>query len=111
MRPKCLILIIVCLLLPLAVAAQNKGRANHTLFGGKSGPVEFPHHQHQTLVGDCMACHDAFPQKAGILDALKKKGTLKKKQVMNKICLKCHRRLKKAGKAAGPTKCTGCHIK
>ena len=73
--------------------------------------VQFPHHMHQAAVADCMTCHDAFPQKAGSLDSLKKKGTLKKKQVMNKTCLKCHRGLKKAGQPAGPTRCNGCHKK
>jgi hypothetical protein len=31
--------------------------------------------------------------------------------VMNKTCLKCHRNLKKAGKAYGPVSCSKCHTK
>jgi hypothetical protein len=40
-----------------------------------------------------------------------KNGIIKKKQLMTKTCLKCHRDNKKAGKAYGPVKCSGCHIK
>ncbi|WP_413837302.1 cytochrome c3 family protein [Desulfobacula sp.] len=47
----------------------------------------------------------------GALTKSKKTGVLKKKQVMNKTCLKCHRNNKKTGKAYGPVKCSGCHIK
>ncbi|MCG8566286.1 MAG: cytochrome c family protein [Desulfobacterales bacterium] len=111
MKPLQLFLVILCILLPLTVAAKNAGQAQHTLYGGKSGQVPFPHHQHQSMISDCMTCHAAFPQEAGSLDSLKKQGSLKKKQVMNKTCLKCHRSLKKAGKPTGPTKCNGCHIK
>ena len=106
-----LILTLSILVIPALVIAQNAGKSDHSLYGGKKGRVEFPHHQHQAQLGDCDICHANFPQESGSLDALKSRGQLKKKQVMNKTCMACHRSLKKAGKATGPTRCNGCHIK
>ncbi len=34
---------------------------------------------------------------------------LKPKDFFHKSCLKCHKNMKKAGKATGPTSCKGCH--
>ena len=90
---------------------ENKGAAEIKLLGGKRGPVPFPHHQHQDKLGDCDICHSVFPQKAGIIEALKSEGKLKKKHVMNKLCTKCHKQRKKEGIKSGPTTCAKCHIK
>ena len=79
------------------LATQNKGAENIEMYGGKRGPVPFPHHQHQAQLG-------------GIVE-LKAEGKLKKKYVMNKLCTKCHRETKRAGRKSGPTTCTKCHIK
>lgn len=95
----------------LAGANQDKGAENIMLEGGKSGPVPFPHRQHQLVLEDCMICHSIFPQKVGSIEALKAGGELKKKQVMNKHCTACHRKMKKEGKKTGPTTCTSCHVK
>ncbi len=109
------ILILICFAVFAAsttLAIVNKGAEEITLDGGKKGKVEFPHHEHQeALEQKCKTCHDLFPQEPGIINDLKKKGTLKKKQVMNEKCLECHKTRKKAGKDAGPVKCKGCHIK
>ena len=94
-----------------AVADQNHGAKNITLDGGKKGDVDLPHRLHQNVIGDCNACHDLFPKTAGIIKDFKKQEKLKKMQVMNKICIKCHRLKKKAGEKAGPTKCSQCHVK
>ena len=102
--------ILIPMIATLAMA-QNAGKASHSLYGGNKGRVEFPHHQHQTQLGDCGICHTSFPQESGSLEALKAKGKLKKKQIMNKTCMACHRRLKKAGKSTGPTRCNGCHTR
>ncbi|MGD8990321.1 MAG: cytochrome c3 family protein [Desulfobacterales bacterium] len=91
--------------------AENKGAAEITLPGGSRGPVPFPHHQHQDKLVDCNICHSLYPQKAGIIEELKAAGTLKKKQVMNKQCTKCHKQKKTEGLKAGPTTCVKCHIK
>lgn len=113
MKKMHLVFIVLASLLVTAAlaAAQNQGQKTHTLFGGKSGDVTLPHHLHQAVLDDCMVCHKDFSQETGALMAAKKAGTLKKKQVMNNTCLKCHRSMKKAGKETGPTSCKDCHIK
>ena len=90
---------------------ENKGAAEIKLPGGTRGPVPFPHHQHQNKLVDCQICHSLYPQKAGIIEELKSQGKLKKKQVMNKQCTKCHKQKKKEGIKAGPVTCKQCHIK
>jgi hypothetical protein len=90
---------------------QNKGAESIEIEGGKRGKVPFPHRQHQERLVDCKICHSVFPQKAGSIEELKAQGKLKKKHVMNKLCTKCHKKTKKAGKKTGPTKCAKCHIK
>ncbi|MGD8882846.1 MAG: cytochrome c3 family protein [Desulfobacterales bacterium] len=92
-------------------ATENKGAAEIKLPGGTRGLVPFPHHRHQDKLVDCDICHSVFPQKAGIIEALKAQGKLKKKHVMNKLCTKCHRQKKKEGIKSGPTTCAKCHIK
>jgi hypothetical protein len=90
---------------------QNKGAVNLEMDGGKRGKVPFPHHQHQEKLGDCSVCHSIFPQKTGSIEELKAQGKLKKKYVMNKLCTKCHKETKKAGRKSGPTTCSKCHIR
>lgn len=91
--------------------AENKGAAEIKLPGGTRGVVPFPHHLHQDKLGDCEICHSVFPQKAGIIEALKAQGKLEKKYVMNKQCTQCHRQKKREGTKTGPTTCAKCHIK
>ena len=86
------------------------GKAVLELTAGEKGDVTFPHKTHQTVLGDCMACHTLFPQKAGVIREMIKDGKLKKKQVMNH-CLACHREKLKEGVKAGPTSCSQCHKK
>lgn len=96
----------------IAVAQQNLGAEKLTLKGGNTGDITFPHQQHQTaLKQDCKACHELFPQESGAIAKYKAEGKLKKKQVMNKHCLKCHRAMKKQGEKTGPTSCSKCHDK
>jgi hypothetical protein len=105
------ILLIFSSMVTVAIAVQNIGSKDISIDGGKKGDVSFPHHMHQNTIGDCNVCHSFFPKSKGAIKdsiALKK---LKKKQVMNKACLKCHRANKKAGKAHGPTKCAMCHMR
>jgi hypothetical protein len=52
-----------------------------------------------------------FPKELGVIDKMKAEKTLKKKQVMNKACIACHKAYKKSGKDHGPTSCKECHIK
>jgi hypothetical protein len=90
---------------------QNKGAASFEIDGGTRGMVPFPHHQHQENLGDCTICHSVFPQKRGSIEELKAQGKLNKKYVMNKLCTKCHKEAKKAGRKSGPTTCSKCHVK
>ena len=92
------------------LTAENSA-AEMVLEGGARGKVPFPHRTHQTVLGDCGACHDLFPQEAGAIERLKAAGDLKRKQVMNKSCVKCHKAMKKQGGQAGPTTCSKCHIR
>jgi len=92
-------------------AEQNRGAGDMLLFGGKSGDVPFPHHRHQKVIGNCNTCHAAFPQLSGIIEKLKDMEKLKKMQVMNEQCTRCHREKKNAGETGGPIRCNECHIK
>jgi len=107
----CLILTGLFLGLTLSFAGKTQGREDISLYGGKSGNILFPHHLHQKVVKDCQTCHVDFAQKEGALAAAKRSEALKKKQVMNNTCLKCHRALKKSGETSGPTNCKHCHTK
>lgn len=111
MKSLLILLVSVSLAIPLAAAITNKGADQIELNGGTSGSVAFPHHRHQTDLGDCNLCHEVFPQTPGAIDALKAQGALKPKHVMNKMCIKCHRAEKKAGNPSGPTTCSKCHTK
>ncbi|WP_300462523.1 cytochrome c3 family protein [Desulfobacula sp.] len=91
--------------------AQNTGKKSMVLNGGNKGIVNFEHHMHQAIAKDCAICHSLFPQTPGSLDQSKENGTIKAKQVMNTVCLKCHRDMKKAGEKFGPVSCSGCHTK
>jgi cytochrome c5 len=102
---------VVALACAYAIQTDNKGAPQMSLNGGKNGPVPFPHLAHQAALADCSICHELFPQEAGGIDALKASGELKKKQVMNKHCTKCHKQMKKEGKKTGPTTCKTCHVK
>ena len=91
--------------------APNRGAAEIVMEGGKPGKVPFPHHRHQEDQADCLSCHQLFPQKSGSVEQLKADGVLKPKQVMNKLCVKCHKQQKKAQQPSGPVTCKTCHIK
>ncbi len=94
-----------------SVAEQNKGPATIELDGGRKGKIDFPHRRHQNRLGDCQRCHSLFPKQIGVIKQLKEQGELGKKDVMNKLCLKCHKAEKRAGRKAGPTNCSKCHVK
>jgi len=90
---------------------QNKGAASFEIDGGTRGRVPFPHHQHQENLGDCKICHSVFPQKQGSIEELKAQGKIENKYVMNKLCTKCHKEMKKTGRKTGPLTCSKCHIR
>lgn len=92
-------------------AEVNQGQQQISLDGGARGPVSFPHHEHQTRLGDCDLCHTLFPQQPGSIEKLKAEGRLTGKQVMTKLCIQCHRAKKAAGLSSGPVACAQCHQK
>ncbi len=94
-----------------AMAVENKGAEQIILDGGKRGAVHFHHHLHQNMLGDCKICHSLFPQEPGVIARLKQEEKLVPKQIMNKLCVKCHKAKKQAGQPAGPVTCTKCHHK
>ncbi|MBF0303187.1 MAG: cytochrome c3 family protein [Desulfamplus sp.] len=95
----------------LVIAAEKRGGETLKVDGGSKGTVTFPHKAHQDGLKDCNICHAVFPQELGVIKNLKDKKELEKKQVMNEVCIKCHKDYKTAGKAYGPTNCNGCHGK
>lgn len=104
-------LVLSGLILFAATAAYAHGPEEIEINGGKRGSVTLPHHLHQDTLKSCSPCHDVFPKELGIIDKMKAEKTLKKKFVMNKTCIACHKEYKKAGKDYGPTSCNGCHVK
>jgi len=93
-------------------AEQDKGSEIVIFEKGRMPQVTFDHHMHQQkLDNECNACHDLFPMQAGIIKEMIAGEKLKKQQVMNEKCVKCHKDRKKEGLAAGPTSCTSCHVR
>jgi hypothetical protein len=88
---------------------QNRGAETIVIHAGHRGDVVFPHRQHQEREKDCQVCHYLFPQSAGSIERLKAEGTLYDKEVMIRLCLKCHRDRRQEGKPSGPTTCNACH--
>ena len=113
--PAVITLLTLCLTLAVVPAetatSESKGPETLVIDGGRKGNITLPHREHQQNLQDCKICHRVFPKKLGSIKAMKDEGNLKKKQVMNKVCLNCHRSMKKAGKDTGPTSCSGCHKK
>lgn len=93
------------------LAVENKGAEKIQIDGGSRGAVPFTHRDHQERLGDCNVCHTMFPQEPQSLARFKENGQLKPKDVMNKLCVKCHKAEKKAGNKTGPTTCSKCHIR
>jgi hypothetical protein len=93
------------------IAIENKGAKELEMPGGVRGNIPFPHHRHQNALGNCDVCHTLFPQVRGSIEKLKAEGKLKRKQVMNTLCTKCHRERIKTGKRSGPISCSTCHQK
>jgi len=91
--------------------------------GGNQGKVTFTHKKHaETLKIDCMKCHHTWKkgETTGKLcnechKATKEESKAGKdktaKDAYHKDCKGCHDEAKKAGKPAGPTGCTACHVK
>lgn len=110
---KDIILVAACLLVvfSIALAESNNGAEKMDLPGGTRGKVPFPHRLHQKNLGDCDICHSIFPQVQGAIEDMKGKGEIKEQFVMKKLCIKCHKKERIAGKPHGPTTCAKCHLR
>ncbi len=106
-----LALLVLIMMPALPAGALETGAARLQLDGGSRGTIMFPHRDHQQRLGDCNLCHKLFPKQRGALVSLKKAGKLARKQVMNKLCIKCHKAEKLAGRTGGPTTCSKCHTR
>jgi len=112
----CLLIVVFFVFLAVFARAQqdaeSKGDEIIIIEKGRMPQITFPHQMHQkVLENNCNACHDLFPKQPGIIKKLITQEKLRNKQVMNGKCLKCHKDRKAAGKKAGPTKCTECHVR
>lgn len=92
-----------------AAKTADKGAPEITIPAAPMPSVAFPHKEHQDILKKCQLCHNMFPQKPGIISAMKAEKKLARKEVMNDKCLACHKERIKAGKPAGPVQCKGCH--
>ena len=82
------------------------------------GKVTFNHKAHVDMKYECTKCHHTWKKgdTTGKLcvDCHKAKAegkTPTAKEAFHKDCKGCHEEAKKAGKPAGPTACTQCHVK
>jgi cytochrome c553 len=92
-------------------ADMNAGAEKIIIQGGTRGNIAFNHRSHQNNLGDCDICHSYFPQETGSISNLKNTGQLKKKQLMKKLCIKCHKTERMADNPYGPTTYSKCHIR
>jgi hypothetical protein len=108
-----IIQIVTCffIIFSIASAESNNGAEKMDLPGGDRGKVPFPHLLHQENLGDCDICHSIFPKVQGSIEDMKGKGEIKEQYVMKKLCTKCHKKERMAGKPHGPTTCAKCHIR
>ncbi len=90
----------------LVAVASEKGEAEYT-FEAKNGNITFPHEAHQGIVEDCKTCHHEGVEAGACRTChTKEKGDVPTfKSAAHKMCKSCHKA------QAGPTKCSGCHVK
>lgn len=106
---------ISCLFFVLTVcmngfAETGRGAAELVLQGGIQGDVPFPHRRHQQdEPSNCQKCHALFPQVKNGIALSKQAGKINPMQVMNRLCIKCHRETAITGNPSGPRSCSVCH--
>jgi len=101
----------IAFLIAPASGGENTGAEKIMIFGGTRGDISFPHRQHQGRLTDCKPCHEFFPKAPDSIKTLKSEGKLSNKQVMNTLCIDCHRIKREAGERSGPVACNLCHNK
>lgn len=103
--------LIIAAFTPPADAVDTMGAEKIMISGGNRGDILFPHRQHQSRLTDCKFCHELIPKASGSIDALKSEKKISDKQVMNTLCIDCHRAKRVAGERSGPEACNMCHHK
>ena len=103
------------------VSAEVKAPDKPMTFQNKKGPVTFDHGIHIKAGVKCETCHHMWKDKAKEPKGCKECHKEKKENGVPRLydmahksdhsCKGCHKAMKKAGKKAGPTKCSGCHKK
>jgi hypothetical protein len=79
--------------------------------------VQFAHKKHADAYKDCKTCHHTWKEGENVKKCVEchkketKDSAIKLEKAFHNNCRNCHRNLKKAGKATGPTICTKCHPK
>jgi hypothetical protein len=91
-------------------AEMATGAMDIEIGGGEKGNIHFPHRRHQESLGDCNICHSLFKQEPWSIEDSKARGELVKKQIMNSLCLRCHRAESEKGNKSAPTTCSKCHM-
>jgi len=76
--------------------------------------IQYPHKKHADAVKNCKECHHTWKEGENVKKCVEchtKDSKITAYKAFHDNCRNCHRDLKKAGKAAGPTICTKCHAK
>ncbi len=102
-----------------STAEMNKGAEKYTIdkCQKRKGPVEFNHWQHQKIKGvTCKTCHHKekegeTPKACFQCHQCKPGNAPKAMMAFHKTCKGCHAKMKREGKATGPTSCNKCHAK
>jgi hypothetical protein len=82
--------------------------------GDKYQGVQFAHKKHADAFKDCKTCHHTWKEGENVKKCVEchtKDSKVDAKKAFHGSCRGCHREMKKAGKATGPTPCTKCHAK
>ena len=103
--------------LSIAIAQADKVTIDNTYPKKLKNPVTLPHKAHADKIALCTECHHTWkkeasktPQKCAECHKADDKGEKGLKRSYHKLCMDCHKGLKKQEKPTGPTtKCSGCH--
>ena len=115
MNKKTLAALIGILVLVAFTAAMYDAPETITLKGKKKGDVVLTHKKHADAIGKCTECHHEIDGKENPNKACRschdENHKFKPMKAFHNNCLGCHKKLKKEGNTAAPTKCNGCHAK
>ncbi len=76
--------------------------------------IQFTHKKHADTLKDCKVCHHKWKKGEKVkkcVDCHTTDSKVTAYKAFHTNCKNCHRDMKKAGKATGPTICTKCHPK